>query len=133
MANAPYRECFTSRNISRRGTVKLAVAAALQSLHFEPRDMLNRSGARWFNVSDGGINNRRTASLAGLAVALLIIVGALLIVRKLQVRCLIENCILAGGTHCEHVADDLRVSRSIEMLEHKVGRWIGTLNDHATR
>lgn len=92
--------------------------------------MPNRSGVRWFPVSDDGMNNRRTASLAGLACALLIVVGALLIVRKLQVRCLIENCILAGGTHCEHVADDLKVSRSFEMLEHKVGRWISSLRDY---
>jgi hypothetical protein len=68
--------------------------------------------------------NRRTASLGGVAVTLFIVVLALVIARKLQVRCLIENCVFAGGTNCQHVADNLRVSRAVEHLVDEARDWI---------
>jgi hypothetical protein len=74
--------------------------------------------------SDPADDNRRTASLAGAAATLFIVLLALVIARKLQVRCLIENCIFAGGSHCEHVADNLRVSRSIHGLIVGAQSWL---------
>jgi hypothetical protein len=85
---------------------------------------VKRPGIRWLPVSDDGVTDRRTAGLAGFAVTLFIIVLALLIVRKLQVRCLIENCILAGGTGCQHVAENLRVSRALGALADNARAWI---------
>jgi hypothetical protein len=93
--------------------------------------VLKRSGIRWLPVSDDGATNRRTAGLAGFAVTLFIIVLALLIVRKLQVRCLIENCILAGGSGCQHVAENLRVSRALEAFADNARAWI-IQHDHMT-
>ncbi|MEJ1977203.1 MAG: hypothetical protein WDN49_14940 [Acetobacteraceae bacterium] len=54
--------------------------------------------------------NRRTASLAGLAATLFIFVLALVIVRKLQVRCMLEECLSSGRPGCEYAVDRLRVS-----------------------
>jgi hypothetical protein len=73
---------------------------------------------------EAGDGNQQTASLAGLAATLFIVVLALVIARKLQVRCLVENCIFAGGSHCEHVADNLRVSRSIHRLIVGAQSWL---------
>jgi hypothetical protein len=86
--------------------------------------VIKRPGIRWIPVSDDGATDRRTAGLAGFAVTLFIIVLALLIVRKLQVRCLIENCIMAGGSGCQHVAENLRVSRALEELTDNARTWI---------
>ena len=55
--------------------------------------------------------NRQSASLAGLAAALLIAVLALVLVRKLQVRCMVEECLASGRPGCEHAIDRFRVSR----------------------
>jgi hypothetical protein len=95
--------------------------------------MQKGSGIRWLPASDDRTGNRRTASLAGLAVTLFLIAFALLIARKLQVRCLIEDCVLAGGSKCQHVADRLRVSHAFEVVDHNVRDWISKqqgFNDH---
>jgi len=44
--------------------------------------------------------DRRTASLAGVAVALLLIVVGLFIVQQLYTKMQIEDCLLAGRTNC---------------------------------
>jgi hypothetical protein len=54
--------------------------------------------------------NRRSTSLAGLAATLFIAVLALVIVRKLQVRCMVEECLFSGRPGCEHAIDRFRVS-----------------------
>jgi len=54
--------------------------------------------------------NRITASLAGLATTLLVIVIALVVIRKLQVRCLLEECMMSGQPGCVEAVDRLRVS-----------------------
>ena len=79
---------------------------------------------RWITVSDDGSHDRRAAALLGFVVTLLIIVLALLIIRKLQVRCLIEDCILAGGRSCQHVAENLRVSNTFETMADNARNWI---------
>ncbi len=53
----------------------------------------------------------RTASLAGLAAVLLVAVLTLVVVRKLQVRCMEEECHLSGRPGCEYAVNRLRVSR----------------------
>jgi hypothetical protein len=93
-------------------------------------EMQNGSGTRWRPASDDRTGNRRTASLAGLTVTLFLLVLALLIARKLQVRCLIEDCVLAGGTKCQQVADKLRVSHAFEVLDHNVRDWISDHQSH---
>ncbi len=45
--------------------------------------------------------DRQTAGLSGLAVALLLIVAGLLVVRALRIEARIEDCLLAGRLVCE--------------------------------
>jgi hypothetical protein len=85
--------------------------------------MAKNSDTRWIPVPESGAPHRRTTSLAGFAITLAIVVLALGIVRKLQVRCLIEECVLAGGSDCQHVAEDLRVSRALQAFEDNARRW----------
>lgn len=47
--------------------------------------------------------NRQTASLAGLAVALLLVVLGLFLVRQLQTKASVEDCLLAGRRNCDAV------------------------------
>lgn len=54
--------------------------------------------------------NRVTASLAGLAATLLIIVIGLVVIRELQVRCMLEECMMSGRPGCVEAVDRLRVS-----------------------
>jgi hypothetical protein len=86
--------------------------------------MVKSSDARWRPVSDDGIKSRRSTSLAGFAATLFIVVLALFIARKLQVRCLIEDCILSGGSGCQHVAENLRVSRAFEAFTDDARQWL---------
>jgi hypothetical protein len=48
--------------------------------------------------------NRRTASLAGLAAALLLIVVALYLVQQLNHKSRVEDCLLAGRLNCDAAA-----------------------------
>ncbi len=56
-------------------------------------------------------HDRRTNSLAGLAATLLIVVLSMVLVRKLQVRCMMESCAMSGHPGCAEEVDRLRVSR----------------------
>ena len=47
--------------------------------------------------------NRQTASLAGLAVTLFLVVISLHIVRVLQTKTAIEDCLLSGNRNCDVV------------------------------
>jgi hypothetical protein len=44
--------------------------------------------------------NRQTASLAGLAVALLLVVVGLFLVQELHAKAMLEDCLLAGHRNC---------------------------------
>ena len=44
--------------------------------------------------------NRQTASLAGLAVLLLLVIGALVVARVLQRNARVEDCMMMGRTNC---------------------------------
>lgn len=59
---------------------------------------------------------RQTTSLAGLAAVLLLIVLSLVVVRKLQVRYILEACATSQAPGCETAADGLRVSRLMDRL-----------------
>ena len=47
--------------------------------------------------------NRITASLAGLAVALVLVIGGLLLLRGLAEKSRVEDCLLAGRINCDRV------------------------------
>jgi hypothetical protein len=57
---------------------------------------------RWFGRPDPQEEaNRQTASLAGLAFALALVVVSLLLVRALRHCSRVEDCMLAGQTDCD--------------------------------
>lgn len=56
----------------------------------------------------------RTNSLAGLATVLLLIVLALVVVRKLQVRSMMEACVMSQQLGCEVAVEHLRVSKLMD-------------------
>ena len=49
---------------------------------------------------DGTAADRQTASLAGLAVALLVVVIGLFLVRELHATAVAEDCLLTGRSNC---------------------------------
>ena len=60
--------------------------------------------------------DRQTASLAGAAAVLLLVIVSLVIVRKLQVRVLLEACLMSQSPGCEATIEHLRVSRMIDRM-----------------
>ena len=55
---------------------------------------------RLFETSDEAAD-RQTASLAGLAAALLLLVVSLYLVRELHAKTAIEDCLLSGRRNCD--------------------------------
>ncbi len=51
--------------------------------------------------------NRLTASLAGLAVALLLVVAGLFLIQHLRDKALIEDCLMSGRSNCDAVLTTL--------------------------
>ena len=47
--------------------------------------------------------NRLTASLAGLAVALLVVVAGLFLIQHLRDKAWVEDCLMAGRSNCDAV------------------------------
>ncbi len=45
--------------------------------------------------------DRQTASLAGMVVALLLVVVGLFLIHQLHAKALLEDCLLAGRTNCD--------------------------------
>jgi len=45
--------------------------------------------------------NRQTASLAGVAITLLLLVVGLFLVRELHAKVAVEDCLMAGRLHCD--------------------------------
>ena len=56
----------------------------------------------WFDERDENERaaDRQTASLGGLAVALLLVVVGLFLVRALHATAVLEDCLLGGRTNC---------------------------------
>lgn len=52
--------------------------------------------------------DRQTASLAGLAVALLLVVVGLFLVHELHCKAVVEDCLMSGRTNCDAVLRALR-------------------------
>ena len=48
--------------------------------------------------------NRQTASLAGVAITLLLLILGLLLVRELHAKSMLEDCLMEGRTNCIVVA-----------------------------
>jgi len=69
------------------------------------------------NRPDETDEDRRSSSLAGLAALLVVLVISLIIVRKLQVRHMFEECALAPHPACEVTADQLRVSHLFDRFD----------------
>lgn len=49
--------------------------------------------------------NRQTASLAGVAITLLLLVLGLFLVRELHAQSAIQDCLMAGRSNCDQVVD----------------------------
>lgn len=57
---------------------------------------------------DEAEDDRVTLSLAGLAVALLVVVASLFIIHTLAQKARVEDCLLAGRSNCDAVVADTR-------------------------
>jgi hypothetical protein len=55
----------------------------------------------WYDpLEDEAAANRQTASLGGVAIALLLIVVGLFLIHQLHEKVQIEDCLLSGRTNC---------------------------------
>ncbi len=52
--------------------------------------------------------NRQTASLAGVAVILLLLIAGLYLFHNLRTKSLIEDCLMAGRRNCDAVVTSMR-------------------------
>jgi hypothetical protein len=56
----------------------------------------------WLDESDDSeAENRQTASLAGVAVTLVLLVVGLFLVQELRLKAAIEDCLLSGRRNCD--------------------------------
>ena len=55
--------------------------------------------------------NRQTASLAAIAVTLLLLIVGLFLVQELRTKAAIEDCLMAGRTNCDKPVQSARVTR----------------------
>jgi hypothetical protein len=55
----------------------------------------------WIIEEDEEAANRQTVSLAGVAITVLLVVLGLFLVRQLQTKVAIEDCLLAGRMQCD--------------------------------
>jgi hypothetical protein len=55
----------------------------------------------WLVEADEDAANRQTASLAGVAITLLLLAIALFLVHQLHNKTLVEDCLLAGRSQCD--------------------------------
>ena len=58
------------------------------------------------NDPDGA--DRQTASLAGMAVALLLVVLGLYLIHQLHTKSVVEDCLMAGRINCDRVLAQAR-------------------------
>ncbi len=58
-------------------------------------------------IDDQEAADRQTASLAGVAITLLLLVIGLFLVRELQAKAVLEDCLLSGRTNCDVVINNL--------------------------
>ncbi len=60
-----------------------------------------RHAEDWTEEQEQRDADRQTQSLAGLALALALVVIALFLVRELQAKAALEDCLLAGHQNCD--------------------------------
>ncbi len=61
-----------------------------------------RSRQRWLNDAEAEEEaNRQTASLAGVAITLLLLVLGLFLIRELHAKAELEDCLMAGRANCD--------------------------------
>jgi len=60
-----------------------------------------RQHTPWLVEQDDEAANRQTASLAGIAVTLVLLVVGLFLVHRLHTKVAIEDCLMAGRNHCD--------------------------------
>ncbi|HTC11126.1 MAG TPA: hypothetical protein VK726_20360 [Acetobacteraceae bacterium] len=58
-------------------------------------------------VEDLEAADRQTASLAGVAITLLLLVVGLFLVRELHAKSMVEDCLMSGRTNCDVVLSGL--------------------------
>ncbi|HEY3846500.1 MAG TPA: hypothetical protein VGL95_05250 [Acetobacteraceae bacterium] len=54
--------------------------------------------------------NRQTASLAGVAITLLLLVLGVFLVHQLHAKAEVEDCLLSGRTNCDVLVPDTSIS-----------------------
>jgi hypothetical protein len=55
----------------------------------------------WLIEEDEEADNRQTASLAGVAITLLLLVAGLFLVHELHAKAVVEDCLMAGRMQCD--------------------------------
>jgi hypothetical protein len=55
----------------------------------------------WLIEKDEEADNRQTASLAGVAITLLLLVVGLFLVHELHAKAMVEDCLMAGRMQCD--------------------------------
>ncbi len=65
--------------------------------------LIRKFDFRGETAEDRADANRQTASLAGLAVALFLVVAGLYIFRTLHAKAVLEDCLMSGQRSCETV------------------------------
>ena len=71
---------------------------------------------RGHGPSDLDDHGRTTRDLAGIVVVLVVVVTALVVIQKLQVRSIMAECVAAQQPACEATVERLPVSRLIDRL-----------------
>jgi hypothetical protein len=59
------------------------------------------------DIEDQAAADRQTASLAGVAITLLLLVAGLFLVHVLHNKAMIEDCLLSGRSNCDAVLNNL--------------------------
>jgi len=57
----------------------------------------------WLDDADDEAANRQTASLAGVAITLLLLTVGLFLVHELHAKAVIEDCLMAGRIQCDRL------------------------------
>ncbi len=60
----------------------------------------------WRIEEDEDAANRQTASLAGVAITLLLLVVGLFLVHELHAKATVEDCLMAGRIQCDLLVQD---------------------------
>jgi hypothetical protein len=59
----------------------------------------------WLLEDDDEAADRQTASLAGVAITLLLLVIGLFLVHELHAKAMLEDCLMSGRTTCDQLVD----------------------------